>query len=511
MGLIAFVTLCSARSGAQSVPADSKHAALVVCLPAYIDSFDPTNHRSRLTQLVLKNIFESLTTRDQQSQIVPQLAESWQSLDLLTWEFKLRKGVKFHNGDEFGAQDVKFTLDRVIQPPTPDGQVSPRRELFRPVRDVEVVDNHTVRIVTWHPWAILPTMLSLQEIVPQKYIESDGLQKFLRRPVGTGPFQFVSAQKDREIVLNRFKDYHDLIPHLRTEHEIPVDYLVFKVIPQKIDQIAALKRGEVDLVFNVPPSAVEVLRKTPNLQVLSHRATRSYFAEINCVKPPFHDRRIRQALNYAVDKSVLVNHILAGHGQVLPTVLQPDAFGYNADLIPYPYDPQKARELFKAGGYPTDRPISVHCNNEDREVANILALFLTRVGFSAKVRVAASYRPTEMGRKAEWDIFVGSWGNTTLDPVDILLPKFKSDGRGNYSGYENAKVDRLFEEAERCEDMVGRAGAYREIQKIVHEDAPMIFGYAPHEFYGLQKRVRNFVPSPTGMFQFGNVYLESGS
>jgi peptide/nickel transport system substrate-binding protein len=498
----------SQARGEEIRPSDARND-LTVCLPAYVECFDPTDHRSRITQLVLNNIFEALTARDQDLKVVPRLAESWRSPDPLTWEFKLRRGVRFHNGDAFSAHDVKFTFDRIITPGALNGRSSPRGELFEPVSHVVVVDDYTVRITTKRPWAILPLMLSLQEIVPERYLKSVGPEGFEEKPVGAGPFRLQSFQNGSRIVLTRFNDYCDPKPHPGIAERNPVQNLIFEVVPQKVDQIARLKRGEADLIFSVPPCSVDILKKTPGIAVQSHSATRCYFAEINCAKPPFTDRRIRQALNYSVDIHALVRHILAGYGKPLPTVLMPNGFAYNTALAPYPHDPQKARELLEAAGYPRNRPVVIHCNNEDREIGNILTLFLTRVGLSASLHVTASYRPMSFGAEAEWDLCVGSWGNSTLDPIDILQPKFKSDGKGNYSGYSNREVDRLMEEAERSSDMEHRAEAYKRAQAIIHEDAPMIFGYASEEFYGLRERVRNFHPSPTGMLHFKDVYLES--
>jgi peptide/nickel transport system substrate-binding protein len=490
---------------------DTARDTLTVCLPTHVDSFDPTDHRSRITQLVLKNIFEALTARDQDSRVIPLLAESWRPIDPTTWELELKKGVKFHDGSDFTARDVKFTFDRVIHPRAMDGRSSPRGELFEPVAGVEIVDDTTVRFITRRPWAILPMMLSLQEILPEQYFRSVGSEGFRQKPVGTGPFRLHSVPAGNRIFLTRYEHYRDSRDGGRPEGKSPLQNLIFEVVPQKMDQIARLKRGEADIIFSVPPSAVDILENTPGIVVSSQRPTRCYFAEINCAKAPFADRRIRQALNYAVDRSALVGHILGGHGKPLPTVLQREAFGYNNRLEPYPHDPGKARELLEAAGYPENRPVLIYSNDEDREIGSSIALFLTKIGLSVKVHVTASYRPETVGPDAEWDIFVGSWGNSTLDPIDILPPKFGSDGKGNYSGYKSQELDRLLDEAESAANMTERAEAYGRAQMIIYEDAPMIFGYASDELYGLRERVKNFHPSPTGMFELKDVYLEPGS
>ncbi len=495
----------------KTAAAEDSDSGLVVCLPAYVDSFDPTNHRSRITQLVLSNMFESLTTRNHLAQVVPALAESWRAVTPTVWEFKLKKGVHFHNGDELKARDVKFTLDRVIGENGPDGWVSPRKQLFESISRVVTMDDYTVRIVTRRPWAILPTMLTLQEIIPKSYFESVGGPGFERNPMGSGPFLFESARDGKNIVLARFPGHRDYEAMVESERNELVGRLVFDVVPAKIDQMARLKKGEADLIFNVPPSALAILERTPGIKIIGHRATRSHFADINCTKPSFKDIRVRQAFNYAMDMQAVVDNILLGQGEVLSTVLQHRAFGYDPNLASYPYDPQKAETLLKSAAYPWGRPVRVFCNDQDREFGSIIVLFLTKVGLSASLHVTDYYRPKTRGPAAEWDIFVGSWGNITLDPVGIMAPKFKSNVRGNFSGYQNPGVDRLMQEAEETVDSEARAVAYREIQAIIYKDAPMIFGYAADEIYGLRDRVKNFLPTASGLLQFKFVGLESGS
>ena len=176
----------------------------------------------------------------------------------------------------------------------------------------------------------------------------------------------------------------------------------------------------------------------------------------------------------------------------------------------YQYDPRRAEQLLAAGQYPPGRPVVVYSNHDDRDVASLIALFLTKAGLRVKVRVQDQYRPTTTGPSAAWDIFVGSWGNSTLDPVGILVPKFKCGGRGNFSGYCNEQVDDLLREAEQTASLEIRWELYSRVQKLIHDDAPMIFGFAPQEQYAFRDRVKNFDPPPTGMFQFADVLVDPG-
>jgi peptide/nickel transport system substrate-binding protein len=487
-----------------------KENKLVVCIPSPIISLDPTSYRDRNTQTVLKNMFDSLTTRDNNMKVVPQLAESWEALDDTTWEFKLRRGVKFHNGDDFTAKDVSFTLKRVVREGALDGRTSPRKGLLGPLAAVRIVDNYTVQIQTEKPWAILPLMLTLQEMVPKRYMKAVGAEGFRKNPVGTGPFRFVRKEGEELLFLERFEDYYGGSPENPPVQAAPLKYLVFKTVPERIERIAMLKRGECDIITHVPSEAEGILEMVPGIKVLSRPATRSYFAEMNCAKSPLNDRRVRLAMNYAVDMNVVVDRILQGHGKVLPTVLLPNAFAYHTSQKPYPYDPNLAKELLTDAGFQEWFSVTISCIEDNRQFANIIAFFLTKLGVKPVIHVIDRDRPGALGGNARWDILVTSWGNSTLDPVGILTPKFSTGGRGNYSNYSNEEVDRLLFQAEGALDLRMREGYYKRVQEIIYSDVPMIFGYAAEERYGVREKVRNFIPSLSGMMNMHDVYIEDG-
>ena len=443
--------------------------------------------------------------------VVPQLAESWTALNDTTWEFKLRRGVRFHNGDAFTAEDVQFTLERVVKEGAMDGKTSPRKGLFEPISAVKVIDDYTVQIETEKPWTIIPLMLTLQEIVPKNYMGKVGSQGFQKNPISTGPFKFVSSEEKELLILERFEDYYGGSPENPPVQKAPMKYLIFKTVPVQSEQIAMLKKGESDIIYNVPSVTVPILKITPDIKVLSCPATRSFFAEINCIKPPFNNPKVRHALNHAVDIQGVVGRILQGHGTVLPTVLLPNAFAFNSSIKPYPYNPELAKKLLNASGFPVGRPITINCTKSDREFASIITAFLTKIGLKSEINIVDSKKPKTLGKNAEWDIFVGSWGNSTLDPVGILVPKFKTGGRGNYSNYSNEEVDKLLSQAESTLDPKLRENCYKKVQEIIYRDAPMIFGYTAEEFYTIRKRVKNIIPSSSGMINMHDVYIEDES
>ena len=484
---------------------------LTIGMDSSIVSLDPTDYRDRNTQVALKNMFDSLTTRDKDLKVVPQLAESWKTLDDTTWEFKLRRGIKFHNGDDFTSEDVKFTLERISKEGALDGKTSPRKSLLEPLSGVTIIDDYTVRIQTTKPWAILPLMLTLQEIVPMKYMKEVGSLGFQTKPVGTGPFQFVGKEGQDQLILKRFENYYGGSPNNPPVQPAPLKYLIFKNIPENIVRIGMLQRRELDIITHIPPETVGILKMTPELEVQTSPATRSYFAEINMTRPPFNDPRIRLALNYAVDIKAVVNHILEGQGRVLPTILLPNAFAYNSSFRPYEYNIDEAKKLLSDAGYPKELSITIYCPEANEPFANAIALFLTKVGVNCTIQVVQPGSSQNiMANRSKWHLFVTSWGNSTLDPVGILVPKFKSGGRGNYSGYSNERVDQLLSLAEDTLDLKKRESHYKEVQGIIYKDVPMIFGYAAEEIYALGEWVKNFTPSSSGMMSMRDVSVEKG-
>ncbi len=490
-------------------PSDlSKGETIAVCISSMILSLDPTNYRDRDTQMVIKNMFDSLTIRDKHLLVVPQLAESWQAVDQTTWEFKLRKGVKFHNGDDFTAKDVKFTLDRVTKEGALDGRTSPRKTLLGRVSKVTVVDKFTVRINTDKPWPILPLMLTLQEIVPGEYMQRIGSQEFENAPVGTGPFRFVEKKKDGTLILKRFEDYYGGSPENPPVQVAPLKHLTFKTVADQALRTARLKKGRADIVTNLPFEAIPLFDVLPDIKVMSQPATRSYFADLNCMKPPFNDPRARVAVNYAMDMRMIVNTMFQGKGQILPTILLQQAFGFNDRLVPYPYHPEKAKEMFRQSNFPKNYTVKIVCIEEYGKFANTISLFLSKVGVKSMITIGKKTAVRAAMKNLEADILVTSWGNTTLDPVGILLPKLKSDGRGNFSNYSNEKVDQLLLLAESTLTSEKRDAYYKEVQEIIYRETPMLFGYASEEFYGVQKRVKGFYPSATGMLNLHDVYVE---
>ena len=311
-------------------------------------TFDPAMYRDRETEAVLRNIFDALTIPTAQGQIQPHLATAWRVVDPLTYEFDLRDGVTFSNGEVLDADDVVFTFGRILTEGAVGGQTSPRAGLLGPIDHVEKVDAHTVR---FHYKETFPQELVLQalshfQIVPQEYVTEVGDAAFAKAPIGSGPFVYARGALDAQVVLEANQGHWNGAPKLKS--------VVFLMMPEPSTRIAALLAGEVHVIQAVPPDLVERLQGVPGVGVHTALGTRSYQIELNNATAPFNDTRVRQAFNYAIDWNSILSNIYLGYGDRLSTVFLPSGFGFDSDLAPYPYDPEKAKQLLREAGYDTN-------------------------------------------------------------------------------------------------------------------------------------------------------------
>lgn len=496
----------SEQQGGQQEPA--KDFTLVVGMKNSILTLDPAMHRDRETETVIRNMFDGLVTRTTKNKIVPEIAESWEQLSPTEYEFKIRQGITFHNGEKLKADDVVFTFDRLTREGAVDGETSPRKGLLGPLERVEKVDEHTVKFILSKPWPILLTMLPHQQIVPKDYIEEKGNQYFKENPVGAGPFKFVSGNLSEEIVMERFEDYYGGAADLPPVGPAPAKQVVFKIIPEASSRIAALQRGEVHIIQEVPAHMVSNLESDSNVKVKKCPGTRVHFIAMNNSKPPFDDVRVRQAMNYAVDMQKIVDTILGGYGVVLPGPLLPEAFAYNTDLKPYGYDPEKAKQLLAEAGYENGFQLVIDCKDAKKEIADAVASQLKEIGIDASVRVWdwGVLKPLIMN--GERKMVVADWGNSTLDPYDIMDPQFKTKDRGNYAIYSNPRVDQLLTDGATELDSEKRAAIYKEAQQIIYDDAVWIFGYGTDVLEACRANVENWEPSPDSRINLHDVVIK---
>ncbi len=545
--LLVFSLALSACGGATSTPAEpqpeqtqatepeepqapaSATSTLVVALTQAPASLDPADHRDRSAETVIRNMFDGLVTRDNTSGVHLELATSIDWLDDTSMQIELKQGVKFHDGSEMTADDVVFTFDRIIQENAieyPDPHTSPRKGLIAPLVSIEKTGDYSVVMKFNAPWPPAMQMLVHQQILPKAYLEEVGTQGFLEHPIGTGPFKFVSASNGLdEIVMERFDDYHGGAADLAPVGVACLDQVVFRVIPEASTRVAALLAGEVHIIQVVPLDMIDSLEANPDVQVKTAPGTQPKWIELNVNKPPFDDVRVRQALNYLIDKDLLIQEIYGGRAVALPGALSPYNNFVNKSLQPYPYDPDKALTLLAEAGWQDSdgdgyldkdgQTLSFTLDTLEawRPLAEAVANLLQGAGVDANVRFWEYSVVQPQLLAGDRLAYLDDWGDSAFDPVGHFEAKWhgfvegEPYGRGNFSGYNNERVNELIKLGEITVEAAERQTYYDEAQQIVYDEAPAIFLLLPEEAEAAAITVQNWLPASDSRINLHDVCL----
>jgi peptide/nickel transport system substrate-binding protein len=504
---------------------------IIVALSGPPDTLDPADHRNRFSETVIRNMFDGLVTRDNTSGVHNELAESLTWVDDQTLEIQLRQGVKFHDGTDMTADDVVYTFDRIIQENAieyPEAHTSPRKGLIAPLESIEKTGDYSVVMHFSGPWPPALQLLVHQQIVPMNYLEEVGTEGFVANPIGTGPFRFVSAQPGfTEVVMQRFDDYYGGAPDLAPVEAACVVDVVIRVIPEASTRVAALLAGEVDIIQAVPPELVSTLEQTPGIQVKTVPGTQPKWMEMNVNQAPFDDVLVRQALNYAVDKQLIIDAIYGGKAVALPGALSPYNNFINKSLQPYPYDSEMALSLLAEAGYTDSNAdgmldkngqtlsFTIDSVEEHRALAEAVADQFRAIGIDASVRFweYSVLRPQLLA--GERMAYLDDWGDSAFDPVGHFEAKWhgfvegspSGYGRGNFSTYNNERVNELIAEGETTADAATRQTLYDEAQQIIYDEAPAVFLILPEEAEAASDRVQNWEPASDSRINLHDVCL----
>ena len=477
----------------------SQAAELRVGFSQDAQTLDPANHRNRENETILRNMCDGLLTRDPEMKVVPELAESYRQLDDKTWEFNIRSGVTFHSGAPLTASDIAFSINRLVSEKAMGGQTSPRKSLLGPVTGAEVAGANTVRLKLSAPWPILPAMLPFQEMVSEAFVQKVGQDGMATGVDCAGPFKLVEWRRGDAIIMERDPKYYGGSPDIPPVGPARVDRVIFKIIPENASRVAALLAGEVDIINELPSSAIKQVEASDKAKVAAVNGTRTFFLAMNLSKKPFDDVRVRKALNHAIDRKLIIARILEGRATPLNGVMSPDAFAFNDALPEYKHDPELAKKLLAEAGHPNGIELTIDTTGAFKPMAEAIAALLARGGVRAKVQVweGAVLSPmwNDPQKRKERDVYLTSWGNGALDPSDIMVPTLRTGGRGNAAGYSNARVDQLLDAAETEPDQAKRAAMYKEAQALVNAEAPWVFLWLPQDLYGVSKRLKGWKPS----------------
>ncbi len=468
------------------LPADAQPKdTLTVALVSHAPTLDPHMHFERVGILVNINMFDSLLHKNARLEYEPSLATSWKALSDTQWEFKLRKGVKFHNGETMTPDDVKYSFERVLD----QKKKSPQYGNVRAIKEIRIVDPETIHIITDKPFPLLLERLVFFPIVPKKHVEAVGDQAFgTTSPVGTGPWKFVEWKRDQLIRLEAFDQHWRGKP--------PFRHLIIRAIPEIATQVAEMKTGGVDLIRNVSADLIPELKSHPQTYVSSAPILRVHYVEFDMRVPPFDKKLVRQAANQAVDKQTIIQKLMGGLGQIVATTVQPKAFGFDPDVKPYPYDPKKAKELLAQAGYPNGADITLHSAFvEFRPVFEAITQMLTEVGIRTNAKMwdpGPAWNKVLQGEGKATNGYYGSWGNYSVFDADAVLHPLYHTEPGSWIGKWYTRVeglDRLIDEARSTVDQAKRKRTYSQIQQMIREEAPAIFLWTQYDTLAISRKV----------------------
>lgn len=505
--LLFFITACGSSDSNTSSENDNQESSssdepksVIVGISGSVETLDPADHRNRTTESVLRNIYDGLVRFDENREIEGLIAESWENPTPTEWLFTIKDGIKFHDGSPLTVDDVVFTFERSFVEGKMGGETSPRQGLLGPLSAVEAVDDHTVKFIFDEPWPIFLKMLPHHQIVSKDYIEEVGDEEFRKNPIGAGPYQVVEANLDDRIVLEKFPDYYRGEPN--------IDFLVFDVIPETSSRVSALQTGEVHRITTLTPDLAEQIQSDENIEIKVVNSTSAYMAEMNVTLPPFDNPNVRRAINHAINMDEIVSSIFGDYVIRLPGPMLTDSYAHDDSLEFYEYDPEKAKQILEEEGVGEDFSLIIDTDANNKEVAEAMASYLRDIGIDANARVWDLAVLRELLLEGERQMYFGTWGNSTLDPYDFLNPKLKTDDRGNYSLYSNSKVDELLEQGDVELDDEKRQAIYKEIQEIIYEDAPWVFGYTVQSIDAGRANLIDWELTADGMLYMPFVDLE---
>lgn len=482
-------TAAATSASAATTAANSKapSGTLTIAQGVDIESIDPYVTTSGASKGIMWTIFDRLIYRDTSLALQPGLALSWKVVDDNTWELKLRQGVKFHNGEPFDANAVKYSFGRFVDPAIKNGYST----LLKPVKEVAVIDDYTVQVKTSEPFAeLIETLAGYVEMLPPKAAANTA--DFLKNPVGTGPYKFVSWTANDKFVLQAAGPHWSGQPRLQQ--------VIFRPIPEATARINELKSGGVDIITNVSPLLLPSLQNQPGLSIARATNSGSIILIPNLMNTDvFKTKQVRQALNYAIDKDALIKVILQGAAVPMSSPFPKGvAGGYVEGLAPYSYDPEKAKSLLKEAGYPNGFKVSFKAPNgrylQDKQMAEAITGQLAKVGITAELETVewSTYVQGIIGRK--YELFLLSQGGLQVGPA--VQTNWSSKIKGiAWQGYTNPQVDDLIDKASKTVDAQARTATYEQLMKLAWDEAPWIFLYHQQDLYAARDRVKNFKPT----------------
>ncbi len=442
-------------------------------------------------------IFDDLCTRDEHLNVQPGLAERWEIPNPLTYVFHLHQGVKFHDGRPLTSRDVKWTFDSLLQ-----GKIrSTKAAAYRPVDHIDAPDDYTVVFHLKEPFATLLWNVSDGAIGIVPYGSGEEISQ---NPMGSGPFRFVSAEPDKEVIIERNDGYWGAQARLKRVR--------FAVIPDATTRALELRKGSADIaVTSLTGDMVLALERGSNLEVLHAPGTVLAYLAFNTRDPILKNVRVRQAVAYAIDRTPMIHYLLRDFARPAYSLLPPGSWAYNGDVPHYDYNPDRARQLLEQAGYPTVNGVRLHLtmktgtDENTRLMAAVLQQQLRDVGIALDIRTFEFATFFSDVTRGAYQVHSLRWvgGNEDPDIFEYVFHSAKFSPHGaNRTYYANPRVDALIDQARGELDQNTRKQIYAEIQQILAEDLPYINLWYLDNVMVHTRRVQNLTLNPPGNYDF---------
>lgn len=479
-------------------------------------SLDPHIQNDSHSEQIVAMLYSTLVKFETDGTIVNDLAESYKvSEDKLTWTFKLKEGVKFHNGKELTAEDVKGTYDRFLGKDETSARlnVTERTKMFL---SVDVVDKYTVSITTTEPYGPMMALLASRSlaIMDPDIIAEYGVNTgdFPKSSIGTGQYRIISWKRDEELVAERFDDYFGENAKIKT--------VKTRIIPEAASRVIALETGEIDLIKQFPAEDMDRFQANPDINVIKKPSVGARMFEFGCNDPIISNTKVRQAISYAVDRDEFIEGLFPGLSYPSTGPITPVVWGYY-DFGKIEQDQEKAKQLLAEAGYPNGfdtKIVTTPRYDKGVELAEILAAQLSEVGINAEIEVL------------EWSVLVPMWSGITREEFDQPMfimgagtSMMDADGafRGlytttetgtnerSYGFYSNAEVDQLIHEGMKETDLIKRYELYKRAQEILYfEDPPGIWLFDRYTFAASRSNLKGIEINGIGLMPIEKMYFE---
>ena len=470
---------------------------LVMIIESSPTNLDPRVGIDAQSERIGELLFDALLTRDEHLNVQPGLAEHWEIPDPLTYVFHLHRGVTFHDGRPLTSRDVKWTFDSLLE-----GKIrSTKSAAYRFVDHIDAPDDFTVVFHLKEPNATLLWNLSEGAI---GIVPCGSLDEITRKPIGTGPFKFVSAEQDKEVVVERNDSYWGTKARLARVR--------FTIVPDATTRALELRKGSADAAINALTSdTIVALEREPNLQIERAPGTVLSYLAFNLRDPALQDVRVRRAIAYAIDRGPLLEYIWLGFAQPALSVLPPQSWAYDRNVAAYPHNPEKARQMLDAAGYRVRDGVRFHLTmktsteESTRLLAAVLQQQLRDVGIALDIRTfefATFFADVTSGA---FQLYSLRWIGGNEDP-DIFEYAFHSNRfppkGANRGFYSNPSIDGLIDQARRETDQNVRKRLYAEVQEVLAQDVPYINLWYFDNVLVHTRRVRNVTLNPSGNYDF---------